>query len=28
MSRLLDQVFTDPEVDRLVRRLEEARNPS
>jgi 4-alpha-glucanotransferase len=28
MSRLLDQVFIDPEVDRLVRRLEEARNPS
>jgi 4-alpha-glucanotransferase len=27
MSRLLDEVFTDPEVDALIRALERARRP-
>jgi 4-alpha-glucanotransferase len=27
MSRLLDQIFTDPQVDGLLRRLHRARNP-
>ena len=27
MSRLLDEVFTDPEVDELIRRLARARKP-
>ena len=27
MRRLLDEIFTDPEVDGLIRRLDRARNP-
>ena len=27
MQRLLDEIFTDPEVDALIRRLHRARNP-
>jgi 4-alpha-glucanotransferase len=27
MRRLLDEIFTDPEVERLIRRLHQARNP-
>jgi 4-alpha-glucanotransferase len=27
MRRLLDEIFTDPEVDGLIRRLQHARNP-
>jgi 4-alpha-glucanotransferase len=27
MRRLLDEIFTDPEVDGLIRRLQRARNP-
>jgi hypothetical protein len=27
MGKLLDEIFTDPEVDGLIRRLHRARNP-
>jgi len=27
MQKLLDEIFSDPEIDALIRRLRRARNP-